>query len=435
MGLCNSHCLGVGNGGESAETVAIISSLPSAIDQAATANAVPATASASGPSKRTVSLELPDSLKQRGSPELQDVDLQRQISPPPSDPPLQEAPNLPETPCAARAAGTLLAEEEPTARAATSGLAAEAEAEAVKLMTQCCVLEAEKVLAAALQRLNESAAADSAAAAGTLRGSRVYAEVKERLRQYLAIGEILKPSTMRLCWEKDGSRLWVHAPVGATWFEFKIATDIDAPLSYCLAYANELDILPKYEPMLVGAPEFLGPVCTNLLVTRALIGLLLFRIELLFEVFRVTDEKFGFLAESIRADFPPAGRPIPERHWRYKRMCIDTKNLWIPHGGEQKGTSVIQATRVDVGFRIPEYVLSYFIYHFAGGMVGNVQKNSSRALQPGSPWEERLVSDQHGLYAQCRKAEAAARKREPTSAATLPTDEIFQRVGPSLTMP
>jgi enoyl-CoA hydratase/carnithine racemase len=43
-----------------------------------------------------------------------------------------------------------------------------------------------------------------------------------------------------VCWEKDNSRLWVHAPVGATWFEFKIATDIEAPLSCCLAYANEL---------------------------------------------------------------------------------------------------------------------------------------------------------------------------------------------------
>lgn len=310
--------------------------------------------------------------------------------------------------------------------------AADAEKRAERCMAQCRVLEAEAILALALQHLERNQSDAGAEAEKRLRQSEVYIAVMDRLSQYVAVAEILTSTTMKLCWEKEGSSLWVHAPPGATWFEFKIATDIDAPLHCCLAYANEVDMIPKYEPMLVGPPEFLGPVLPLLAVTRSLIGLLLFRIELLFEVFRVTNEDFGFLVESIRADFPHEGRPIPQKHWRYKRIGVDTKNVWIPQGGGKIGTTCIQACRVDCGFRIPEAALSYFCKHLAGGMVSNMRKNSCRASEPGSPWKERMELDKFGLYKECKKAEVAAERRMTISAASLPPMDIFNRAGPSL---
>jgi len=311
----------------------------------------------------------------------------------------------------------------------------DAEAEAVALMRDVRVLEAEAVLAKALGALEQPGGGCSGPdphgapgrAAARLRASRVYAEVAGRAAEYDAFARVLAPAGFRLAWESEGSCLWVHAPPGATWFEYKLVCKINAPVSHYLAYGNEHDLLPQHEPMLVGEPRYLGRVHPLLLVSRSLMGILGLRVELLFEVLRFFNHDYGFLAERISSAFPREGRPIPRKAWGTVRLGLRTQNLWIPVGGSEPGTIGVQLARVEVGFRISEAFVGRMIKTVASSLVRNLQQNTERVGQPGSPYWERLALDKHGLYAACGQMEAAAKRRGAISTTRLPSTEILCR--------
>lgn len=305
-------------------------------------------------------------------------------------------------------------------------IACDAEVAATRLMRDLQVLEAEAVLARALQQLGAHEGSNEAIV--QLRSSKVFSAVMGRVQQYDSLGIVLTPTGFRLAWDKDGQQLWLNSQPGATWFEFKLMCDVDATLTQCMVFANELDLVRKYEPLLAEEPVFLGETHPLLLVTRSVISLFAFRVELMFEVLRFCNKDFGFCAECIRSAFPHEDRPIPKKHWRDVRVSIDTKNIWVPRGGGRSGTAVVQQTRVEAGFRISDWILKTFAAKIATALVENMKKSATRVADPKGPYPERMENDTLGFYRQLAEVEAAAARRPPITVQDLASRQsIFSR--------
>lgn len=305
-------------------------------------------------------------------------------------------------------------------------IVAEAIAKAEQLMEDYDILEAEAVLVEALKELE-----DNAEACTELRQAPVFKSVSDRVAQYDALSSMLTNPNMKTLWESEDGKFELHQEQG-TWFDYKMTLNIDAPLSECVATGHELDLVPKAQPLVSGT-EKLGPCGKFLMVTLMKLSVVLFRVELLFEVLRVRNKKFGFLAESIRSSFPANGRHIPEKGWRSVRPWVYTANLWMPRGGGQPGTVLVQVTRVDCGLNVPQCVLNFVFRQMASTFMSDLRNSAARAQEAGSPWATRIAEDESGLYRDLRDLETAAQHRRTVTAQTFPGSEVFDR--PSRLMP
>lgn len=303
----------------------------------------------------------------------------------------------------------------------------EAIRKASDLMEDTEILEAEAVLAAALKEME-----DSPQACDQLRQSPIFTSVSDRVAQYDAICSMMANDKMRTLWESEDGKFELYQVEG-TWFDYKMTLNIDAPLSECIATGQEVDLIPQAQANVSGTPEKLGPCSKFLMVTLMKLSVVLFRVELLFEVLRVRNKKFGFLAESIRSNFPADGRPIPEKGWRSVRPWVYTANVWMPRGGGQPGTVLVQVTRVDCGLNVPQRVLNLVFKQMAPTFMADLRKSAAKAREAGSPWAKRIKEDASGLYRDCRELEASAQQRRTVTAQTFPGSEVFDR--PSRLMP
>mmetsp|Transcript_104182 Transcript_104182/g.206947 ORF Transcript_104182/g.206947 Transcript_104182/m.206947 type:complete len:392 (-) Transcript_104182:82-1257(-) len=294
-------------------------------------------------------------------------------------------------------------------------------------------LEAENSLARTLADLEApEAGADGADAARIIRTSPTFEAVVRRVEQFDAFTPMLQPSGYANLWSKEDAALYVNAPAGASWFEYRVVALVDGSLGEVAVALNELDLQIKYQKMLLRAPSTIGPRKRHLMVTHSLLKLLMFRIEMITEVLRRVDTSVGFLAECIRSDFPSEHLTLPPKHWQNVRIRVATKQLAIPCGGGQAGTITIQTSRVDVGFRIPEVALHFFCNRLAKDYLENLKKCVRTAKDPSSAWHERLQKDVDGFYAELAAAEEAASRRQAFSVNELPGPEIFER-SPRLT--
>jgi len=300
-------------------------------------------------------------------------------------------------------------------------IVSEAVAKATHLMQDYEVLEAEAVLAAALQQLE-----GNPQACEELRGAPIFASVLSRVAQYDAICSMMVNPDMKTLWESEDGKFELHQTQGA-WFDYKMTLNLDAPLSECICTGEEVDLIPKAQPMVVGTPEKLGPCSKFFTVTLMKLSVIFFRVELLFEVLRVRNRQFGFLTESIRSNFPADGRHIPEKGRRSIRPWIYTANLWMPRGGGQPGTVLVQVCRVDCGMNVPQWVLNFVFRQLASTFMSDLKKSAARAQEAGSPWAQRIADDASGLYQDLRNIEAAAQQRRHVTAQTLPGNEVFDR--------
>jgi len=308
-------------------------------------------------------------------------------------------------------------------------IARKALAEAQQLMkTDMQVLRAEAALSQALGQIS-AAGSHGDEAAKVIHESAVFRAVAERCMQYDSLAGLLRPSSFVLQWEKDNSCLWVNAPAGETWFEFKVAGYFDVPIQNIMVALHELDLQTKYQPMLACAPRYLGENKRHLMVTRTLVDVLLLRIELIIEVMRFVNHDYGFLAERIRSDFPLDKELLPPKHWRNKRITADTRSVVIPCGGGKGGTITMQASKVDLGFQLPKYALDFFCSKLSQDYLNNLRTCVKLVNEPDSPWRERLAADKDGFYAELAKADEVAQRREHISLKNLPGPEIFDRPG------
>eukprot|EP00929_Paragymnodinium_shiwhaense_P031053 TRINITY_DN17482_c0_g1_i2.p1 TRINITY_DN17482_c0_g1~~TRINITY_DN17482_c0_g1_i2.p1 ORF type:complete len:472 (-),score=87.57 TRINITY_DN17482_c0_g1_i2:624-2039(-) len=322
----------------------------------------------------------------------------------------------------------------------------EAEADAVlqqaeKLWQEdALALEAEAVLVGYLDRVTErlrkcggspvgadSTGTAAVSAARRVRESAICKEVLFRTGQFSSLQSVLAPSDFKLRWQKKDACLWVHAPAGETWFEYKIAGLVDSPLHLIWLMLDELDLQPRYQTMLCASPQEIGPQQRHLLRTRSLISMLVFRVELIIEVMRFVDKKFGFLAERVRSDFPTDGLDIPGKSWRNMRISVDTKQLAIPVGGGADGTILVQTTRVETGIAIPSRALNFFCDTLSMDYLDSLRKATKLLDAANNPWAARLVADKKGLYKELEGVHQASATRHSISAMDLPCPEIFER--------
>jgi len=288
------------------------------------------------------------------------------------------------------------------------------------------VLEAATQLSTMLSRVEPAAETEASRISNKVRDSQVFKEVLLRMRQYHSVMEIVPQSTdFKLMWEKENSILWLHHSQDATWFEYKVASYFDMQLRDLGCALHEMDLQAKFQPMIVGAPRYLGPHNRHLMIVQSLVSALVTRIELIVEVMRFVNLDVGFWAERIRSDFPKEGVPIPPEHWRNKRIAADTRQLMIPCGGGKQGTIVTNVTRVDVGFRIPSFLLKFFCDRLSQDYLDNLAKIARLFQQPDHPWKARLAADVDHFYEELSRAEEAAAKREAFSLKQPPGPEIF----------
>ncbi|CAK0909166.1 unnamed protein product [Prorocentrum cordatum] len=84
----------------------------------------------------------------------------------------------------------------------------------------------------------------------------------------------------RQCWETDDACMWVHAPSGESWFEYRLVAYIDFPLRHCLVPLHERDLIIKYQPVFTEPHREIGPQGKHYAVVRTLSKILAFYIEM-----------------------------------------------------------------------------------------------------------------------------------------------------------
>lgn len=294
------------------------------------------------------------------------------------------------------------------------------------------VLEAEALLAKALKNMEaRGRSSRAAAAAQRLRKEPIFSEVARHVGLYDSASANLAPSDFTLSWKRSDAEMYIRSPPGATWFEYRLVASIDASLRHCLAPLHERDLIRSYQPIFVEPHRDLAPPKRHHAIVRTLSRVMSVYIETIFELTRVANRGYGFLVEVARSDFPPAAvtgqTGLPEQPWWSRRIGVDTKNLWMPHGGGTTGTVLVSVARVEVGVSIPDYMLKFIADSLSQTVLANVRRGADLAAERGSPWHGRIEEDADGFYAELAAVEAAAADRPRLSVSSLPGPEVFDR--------
>lgn len=314
---------------------------------------------------------------------------------------------------------------------AAEEVVAAAMAKVEALMKDYDILEAESVFAQALDQLGcldqEAAAASPAgrAAAEQLRASELYKDVLEFVSQYDPTVDMLYSDKYDVLYENKYGKFELYQPEGEQWFDYRMTVNIDASLAECLAPSNELDLVPLAQTAVHEKPVRIGPENDFLKLSITKLPALIFNCELCFESLRVRDKRSGFLLESIRGlSFPARGRTIPEKPWRTIRPWTWVANAWVPRGGGKEGTVLTQVTRVDPGFHVPKWVLSWIFKSLASNFMRDLRDCASKAATEGSPWKKRIEEDKLSFYRGLQEVDKVASMR--AEVAGLPPKAFFE---------
>lgn len=300
------------------------------------------------------------------------------------------------------------------------------------LMEDYRVLEAERLICHALEHWQHSGEATQHEEARRVCASPWLQEVLDRCAQYEFIGRQLladdeESRSMELVWERHDAKVWCRV-LPDQQVDVKVAIELAAPLSACLVGSFELDLIPEWNKMMKRAPTTVGPVSKFNFVVHAVIEILLFKLESFGEVLRFVDREYGFYVDSISSEFPPRDLVLPsETSWRNIRLAVDVKSVFLPRGGSQPGTLLVQMSRFSVGFGVPQSMLKHLVAVAAPSMIAEAITAAGRASEPGTVFYQRLQEDKDGLYAELQAAEAVASRRGELSLDTLPGPEIFDR--------
>jgi len=252
--------------------------------------------------------------------------------------------------------------------------------------------------------------------------------VHRRVEQYASIlADLFSASDYALQWKTSSACLWLHAPRGKTWFKIKVVLHTDSPISKFFTPLVELDLQPRFNKLLVGPPETLGDATRHLLMTRTLLSVLLFRVEVIAEVMRFVNTDVGFLAEHLCSTFPVDPALMPSKSFRNMRVSTDVRNLFLPCGGGKPGTLVMQHMHVEVGVPAPEFAVKLFSNRLAQEWLDSVNACAQMMDEEGNVWNERRRRDATGFYRELALVEAAAERRASYSLAELPGRGLLER--------
>lgn len=306
-------------------------------------------------------------------------------------------------------------------------------------------LEAEEVFAQALSSLSErreapkegeggepkegeelAVEAGAAACIEELRAAELFKVVNDRVAQLDAATEILYNDNMKTLFDCEYGRFDICVSPDGRWFDYRMTVDIEAPLSEALSTGHEMEYVPQAQP-LVNDAEFIGEYSGFNLKFIMRLAVLIFKAELVIEIVRHRDKRFGYVLEVARSEFPQENVNLPKKAWGAIRPWIYTTNLWLPRGNGQSGCTIVQVTRVDCTMSVPSWVLNFVFSKMSTTFINDLRSSALKALSPTSPWAAKIKEDQHGFYAELRKVEEVAAEREEVKATSVPGIELFDR--------
>jgi len=269
----------------------------------------------------------------------------------------------------------------------------------------------------------EQADADRAHVARVL-SSPTFREVSDRVAQFDASVSSLYTQGFKTLFDSASGKFEMRAAPNRRWFEYRMTVDIDAPLTECLSTGHEVDLLPQAQP-LVSQSVMLGKPFGFNFTSMMRLGFPLIQPEVLIEVVRHRDHKFGYLIEVVRSEF--ASDDVPPKGWGVVRPWVFHTNLWIPRGGGKVGTTIVQVSRVDCTMAVPSWFLNVLLTKMSSAFIQDLRSSALKAMQPSSPWAQRIKEDKDGFYKELRSVETLAASRREVRVDSVPGVDIFNR--------
>jgi hypothetical protein len=149
-----------------------------------------------------------------------------------------------------------------------------------------------------------------------------------------------------------------------------------------------------------------------------------FKLQFIVEILRWFDEDFGFFAESVRSVSPAEGWNVPSTSLRSLRVYATGENLWIPCGGDKKGTLCVQVLRMQASNPIFNMVSQRWLEKSSTSLALRLKNQVAKVRGAKDKYSQRFRTDKGGFYDSLSRIEATAARRPSISLA-----EIQERGG------
>eukprot|EP00933_Yihiella_yeosuensis_P060672 TRINITY_DN63412_c0_g1_i1.p1 TRINITY_DN63412_c0_g1~~TRINITY_DN63412_c0_g1_i1.p1 ORF type:complete len:423 (+),score=58.88 TRINITY_DN63412_c0_g1_i1:120-1388(+) len=211
---------------------------------------------------------------------------------------------------------------------------------------------------------------------------------------------------------------------------YRASLEFEAGLAQVMAVANEVELGPHWQPLLVGPPECIGMRTATYAIVHSQMSFVggLYKVDVLNEVRRFLHPSGAFLAEYIKS--------LPENHQHYfkppsgYRRTENTQimNLWAACGPNK--TVLVQVGTLQLPMPVTRWLVSTLGGLCAKNILDGLVRNSLRAAEPGSPWEKPFKDDVLGLYKRLRDCEKASASLERGSKSDATGRELVAKMGP-----
>mmetsp|Transcript_35318 Transcript_35318/g.77192 ORF Transcript_35318/g.77192 Transcript_35318/m.77192 type:complete len:465 (-) Transcript_35318:64-1458(-) len=217
-----------------------------------------------------------------------------------------------------------------------------------------------------------------------------------------------------------------YDPNNSLILEYRARVEIPERMCDVLAIANEVQLMPLWNSLVVNTPEVLGRRTAHYMVVSYQMSLMggMHKFDVFNEIRRFSDVNGGFLAEYIQT--------VPKDHLAYrepvkgfKRVTTQVRNIWAACGPDH--CVLTQVGRLTLPFPVPQW-LAVGLGSAAGkSILGGLLKNSRRAKEKGNPWEGPIAEDTHGFYerlSECSAATESLRRQPPEGAKGCPAGRL-----------
>lgn len=193
---------------------------------------------------------------------------------------------------------------------------------------------------------------------------------------------------------------------------YRVSCVIPARLTQVMAVANEVQLMPTWNPLVSKTPEVIGRRTGHYLVLNYQISVMggLYKIDFLNEIRRFSDVEKGFLAEyivSADSSHPCYRKPLSG----HKRPQTELRNIWIACGPNH--SQLFQFGKLKLPFNVTKFFAKRIGAIAGQFIISGLVKNSVKASQPENPWEQAMADDALGLYArmeECVKGWGSSRR-------------------------
>lgn len=182
-----------------------------------------------------------------------------------------------------------------------------------------------------------------------------------------------------------------------TELHYCVRCQIPASLTHVLTVANEIELMPTWNALIVNQPETIGRRTAHYMVLNYQMSVMggLYKLDALNEIRRFTDRTGGFLVEYVTS-VPPEHPSYKEPLKGHKRMQTLLKNVFVACGPDT--TILIQRGKLKLPFTVTKW-FAKILGGIAGKFVlGGLINNASMPGKPGNLWEACVKDDKLGFY-------------------------------------